>query len=117
MALAGTDMAFSVPLSLYFLINNLIAIPPRPWISWEDVHENIHEVWTVSRQEILSEPGWGISLDLNRWALPGCGFLFFAYFGFSREAADHYKKIFWRIIAPLGFRPPAPQPQRQATSW
>ncbi|KAG9076519.1 a-factor receptor [Ceratobasidium sp. 370] len=116
MALAGTDMAFTVPLSLYFLINDLVTRPPTPWISWEDVHENIHEVWTFSREVILSEPG-AISLDLNRWALPGCAFVFFAYFGFSREATDHYKKIFRRIVALLGFRPPAPRPQRQTTSW
>ncbi|KAG9077001.1 a-factor receptor [Ceratobasidium sp. UAMH 11750] len=116
MALAGTDMAFTVPLALYFLVNNILVIPPTPWISWEDVHDNIHEVWTYSHEEMLSSPGSMISLDLNRWALPACAFGFFAYFGFAREATDHYKKIFWRIVAPLGFKPPAPQPQRQSIS-
>ncbi|KAG9086573.1 a-factor receptor [Ceratobasidium sp. 370] len=117
MALAGTDMAFTTPLALYFLINSLIQTPPTPWISWEDVHEDIHEVWTWSRQELLASPLGMISLDLNRWALPGCAFVFFAYFGFSREAIDYYKKIFWKIVAPLGFKPPASQPPRQTTSW
>ncbi|KAG8743550.1 a-factor receptor [Ceratobasidium sp. 414] len=115
MALAGTDMAFTVPLAVYFLTNSLISSPPTPWLSWEYVHEYIHEVWPYTREEI-SGPS-AISLDLNRWALPGCAFLFFVYFGFSREATDHYKKIFWRIVAPLGFKPAAPQPQRQTTRW
>ncbi|KAG9073902.1 a-factor receptor [Ceratobasidium sp. UAMH 11750] len=117
MALAGTDMAFTIPLALYFLINSLIVVPPTPWISWEDVHANVHEVWTYSREEMLSSaPGMMISLDLNRWALPACAFIFFAYFGFSSEATDRYKKIFWRVVAPLGFKPPSPQPQRQSMS-
>ncbi|KAG8760249.1 a-factor receptor [Ceratobasidium sp. 428] len=117
MALAGTDMAFSLPLSLYALVHGLQAEPPRPWVSWSDTHQHIHEVWTISREMILAVPGYHSALDVNRWAVPGCAFLFFAFFGLSSEAMKQYKRFFWSAVAPFGAIPSVPDPQRLTASW
>ncbi|KAG8707186.1 a-factor receptor [Ceratobasidium sp. 395] len=117
MALAGTEMVFSLPLSLYPLIHGLIIDPPPAWVSWDDTHQYIHEVWTYSHEEILGIPGEQTAFDINRWAIPGCAFLFFMFFGLSGEAMRQYKRLFWRAVAPFGLMPPAPRPQHQTNNW
>ncbi|KAG8754733.1 a-factor receptor [Ceratobasidium sp. 428] len=117
MALAGTDIAFSLPLSLYALVHGLQAEPPRPWVSWSDTHQYIHEVWTINREMILAVPGYQSALDVNRWAVPGCAFLFFAFFGLSSEAMKQYKRFFWTAVAPFGIKPSVPNPRRLTASW
>ncbi|KAG9111915.1 hypothetical protein FRC07_008001 [Ceratobasidium sp. 392] len=101
MALAGTDMAFSLPLSLYFMVRFLLANEISPWVSWDDTHQYVHEVWVRSYETIVGVPGQlKLGLDLTR-----C------------EAVRQYKKIFWQAAAPFGFKPPAPSPEHQLTSW
>ncbi|KAG8795666.1 a-factor receptor [Ceratobasidium sp. 428] len=119
MALAGTDMAFSLPISLYELVHSLMAYPSPPWVSWNDTHEYIHQVGIRTYEGILAIPGHKTAYDINRWAIPGCAFLFFAFFGLSGEAMKQYKKTFWRVVAPFGIRPPAPgsSPEHQTASW
>ncbi|KAG8705461.1 a-factor receptor [Ceratobasidium sp. 395] len=117
MALAGTDMTFSLPLSLYFMITSMVTYHMNPWVSWENTHKYVHEVWRISYEELVSDPHTKSTLDITKWSVPGCAFLFFAYFGLSGEAVRQYKSIFWRVAAPFGLKPPAPRPERQDSGW
>ncbi|KAG8766161.1 a-factor receptor [Ceratobasidium sp. 428] len=110
-------MTFSLPLSLYFMIMSTIISPMTPWVSWEDTHKYVREVWQYSYEEIVSVPLTKSELDITKWSVPGCAFLFFAYFGLSGEAVRQYKSIFWRVAAPFGLKPPAPRPRQQSSSW
>ncbi|KAG9103672.1 a-factor receptor [Ceratobasidium sp. 392] len=117
MALSGIDMALSLPLSLYQLIERLMVTHSYPWVSWDDAHQYGHEVWTFTNEEMLKTPMLKVGFDLNRWVLPGCAFLFFAFFGLSSEAMCQYKRILWQIVAPFGFKPSGPGPEYQMSSW
>ncbi|QRV93612.1 STE3-type pheromone receptor [Ceratobasidium sp. AG-Ba] len=117
MALAATDMSFSLPLSLYFFIVNLMFYPIRPWISWTETHKHINEVWVTSYEEQLLVPGLKTSFDLNRWSIPGCAFLFFMFFGLSSEAIEQYRDVFWRVANLFGIKRPEPTPKSPTTSW
>jgi pheromone a factor receptor len=52
----------------------------------------------------------GATLELSRWLVVACGFIFFAFFGFADEALKQYKIAFGsiarfstsRLLAKLG---------------
>lgn len=99
MAVATTDMAFSLPLSLYFMIANMIFYPVEPWVSWDETHSFINEVWIVSYEDIRSIPSLKISYSLNLWLIPGCAFLFFMFFGLSSEVVNGYQRMFRHLMS------------------
>ncbi|QRV96168.1 STE3-type pheromone receptor [Ceratobasidium sp. AG-Ba] len=115
MALVSTDVICTVPLSLYFLIQNAV-IFPYTWASWEVIHKHTGEVATNSQKQISAIPGSKTSFEFNRWSIPGCAFLFFMYFGLSSDARRQYKLVFWNMVSPLGFKPPTPNPKNNAQS-
>ncbi|KAG8735842.1 a-factor receptor [Ceratobasidium sp. 414] len=117
MAVAITNMSFALPLALYFLISDMVLYPLSPWVSWKDTHSTITQVFTFPQAILQAQPGAKTSLELSRWSVPGCAFVFFMFFGLPGEAIRHYKSVFWRIVALLGFKPPAPKPRRQTSTW
>ncbi|KAG8768187.1 a-factor receptor [Ceratobasidium sp. 428] len=104
MALAATEMLFAFPISIYFLIKNVDQGPFDPWISWKDTHEGISKPRFSPRELMLSEPDMMRAFSLNQWAVPGCAFLFFMYFGLSSEAVQTYKGVLWKVVTPLGLK-------------
>ncbi|QRV92706.1 STE3-type pheromone receptor [Ceratobasidium sp. AG-Ba] len=116
MALAATDMFCALPMALYFFIDNLLGEGANVY-SWADIHEYISEVTVMTKEDLQSDPAFAIGLGFNRWSIPACSFVFFMYFGLSAEAIKHYKNIFWRAVAPLGFEPHPPKPKSQTFSW
>ncbi|QRV81734.1 STE3-type pheromone receptor [Ceratobasidium sp. AG-Ba] len=113
MALVSTDIICTVPLSLYFLIQNAV-IFPYTWASWEVIHKHRNDVATNSQKQISAIPGSKTGFEFNLWSIPGCAFLFFMYFGLSSDARRQYKLVFWIMLSPLGFKPPAPTPENNA---
>lgn len=93
MALAGVQVVCSFPLTLALLCINATSFEIRPWISWEDTH------FGFSRVDQFPSVVWrnqatGAILELTRWLVVACGFIFFAFFGFADEALKHYKIAF-----------------------
>ncbi|QRV97742.1 STE3-type pheromone receptor [Ceratobasidium sp. AG-Ba] len=118
MALAATDMVCALPLSLYFLIADPLTAQYLPWVSWSVTHKYINEVDVVTYEVMqAADQQSKVLIGLNRWTIPGCSFLFFMYFGLSTEAVKQYKRIFWKIAAPFGFKPPVSEPRTQTVSW
>ncbi|QRV77886.1 STE3-type pheromone receptor [Ceratobasidium sp. AG-Ba] len=116
MALAATDMFCALPMALYFFIDNLMGEGANVY-SWADIHKYVDEVTVITKEDIKSDPNFAIGLGFNRWSIPACSFVFFMYFGLSSEAIKHYKSIFWRAVAPFGFKPHPPRPRNQTFSW
>lgn len=117
MFLASTEMVFVLPLSLYFLISNCIPQPPSPWVSWAFTHHDFGDIGFAPYEVVEAFPDMKTSVDLTRWAAPCCAFVFFLHWGFSREAFEQYKQVWWMIVAPLGFKPSPPKPRPQTSSW
>ncbi|KAF8597848.1 STE3-domain-containing protein [Ceratobasidium sp. AG-I] len=113
MALAATEMLFSLPFSLWILVTNMTGIL-NPWVSWEDTHQNFGHINFIPRVYIEALPHVKLVMDINRWITPAGGFLFFAYFGLAGEASAEYRRALWRLVAPFGIKPPAPKPQSSA---
>ena len=113
MALAATEILFSLPFSLYILVSNM-NMGVFPWISWEDTHQNFGNINFVPHAFLAANPHQKLLLDINRWITPAGGFLFFAYFGLAGEASSEYRQALWKLVAPLGIKPPAAKPQSSA---
>lgn len=113
MALAATEMLFSLPLSIYLLVTNLTGVL-NPWVSWEDTHQNFGHINFIPRVYMLAVPHVKLVIDMSRWVTPAGGLLFFAYFGLAGEASAEYRRILWKVLAPLGIKPPATKPQSSA---
>jgi len=104
MALAGVDVLCTVPLAAY-LLHNVTKEHPPGWKSWTATHHDGHyssisQIPTFIWRDI---PGYTFELEFPRWALVGCSFLFFAFFGFADEARQHYRLAFKSVASRVGF--------------
>jgi pheromone a factor receptor len=104
MALAGVDVLCTVPLSAYVL-SRLGRMHPGAWKSWSKTHNGSHySVILQIPSSVWKEiPFTRFSLELPRWALVACAFLFFAFFGFADEARQHYRLAFKSLATRAGF--------------
>lgn len=102
MGLAGIEMLCTIPLGAYVLYLNATSQPVYPYISWENVHSDFSRVeqfpsvlWRMSGPTVLS-------IELSRWLLVICAFVFFAFFGFADEARKNYRLAYVSVAKRVG---------------
>ncbi|OAX32935.1 STE3-domain-containing protein [Rhizopogon vinicolor AM-OR11-026] len=105
MALAMTEILCTIPLASFMIWLNSAAQPVQPWVSWEYVHYDFSRVvqypsilWTRNFLLVLA-------IQLTRWFVVICAFIFFAFFGFAAEARKNYGIAFWSVAKLFGFSP------------
>lgn len=101
MALALTDLLLTVPFGIYEIYSNAADGNVQPWKGWADTHYNFSRVDSYPAQIWRAQPIVGVSLELNRWIVPACAFIFFAYFGFAEEARKNYSAAYRAITSRL----------------
>ncbi|KAG8720620.1 a-factor receptor [Ceratobasidium sp. 394] len=115
MALASTEILFSLPFSLFILINNVSSSSSlNPWISFADTHSGFSRINFIPFVFINSQPTTRALVEISRWVTPAGGIYFFMYLGVPREARTEYLKVFWWAVKPLGFKPRA---RAQSSTW
>lgn len=91
MCLAGIEIICTVPLGSYAIYLNSTAGVISPWKSWADTHSGFSRVdqfpSILWRAHLPTE----ISIELSRWLILLCAFVFFGFFGFADEAMKHYR--------------------------
>lgn len=97
MALAMTDLALTVPFGIYEVVSNAVS-GVKPWTSWADTHFHFSRVDQFPAPIWRADHGAEVALELDRWIVPFCAFVFFAYFGFAEEARRNYG-VAWNTIA------------------
>lgn len=104
MALATIELICTTPFAAYSIYLNATTEPIQPYISWSDTHFNYSHVeqfpatiWRLNHQRV-------VSLELSRWMVVVCSFIFFLFFGFAAEARRHYEATFASIMKALPFR-------------
>ncbi|KAI0297994.1 pheromone A receptor-domain-containing protein [Russula brevipes] len=93
MILSSMDILGTIPIGTYYLVYN-VQQGVRPWVSWADTHSNYSRVVQVPGFIWQSDPSTVQVLEMFRWSLVVCAFLFFAFFGFAREARQNYRHVF-----------------------
>lgn len=104
MCLAGVEVLFNIPLSLYGIYLQAHTIPLYPWISWANVHSYFFRVdqfpsllWRNPKNHTAE-----LSLESTRWSVVFCAFVFFAFFGFADEARKNYRYAFQSVAKRVG---------------
>ncbi|KAF5366670.1 hypothetical protein D9757_012753 [Collybiopsis confluens] len=105
MLLALMDIMCTIPLGTYIVYINVHGYSLRPWISWEDTHFDYGQVDLIPSVIWRSSHASTVALQINRWTPIVCAFIFFALFGFAEEARKNYRRAFWFVVKPFGFRP------------
>jgi len=90
MGLAMTDLLLSVPFGIYEIYSNATGGTIQPWKGWADTHFNFDRVNQYPAGLWRANPQSAVPLELNRWLIPACAFIFFSYFGFAEEARKNY---------------------------
>ncbi|KLO16520.1 STE3-domain-containing protein [Schizopora paradoxa] len=93
MALATIELICTIPFATYFIIINSSGGQVFPYKGWADLHFHWSFVGqfpaTLWRLDHKAE----IALELTRWLVVVCAFVFFAFFGFADEARRNYKRV------------------------
>nr|QQL12040.1 mating-type protein STE3.1 [Hypsizygus marmoreus] len=111
MSLATVELLFNTPISTYGLYLNITTSPIYPWKSWSDIHFDYFTIDTFPGVLWRNSPIQVVTLELSRWSLVFCAFLFFGFFGFADEARKHYRQAYWAVAKRFGIVPPSPAPR------
>ena len=106
MSLATLEFIFNLPISTYGLYLNITSRPIYPWKSWSDIHFDWFTIDTFPSILWRSNPTLSVTLELSRWSVVFCAFIFFGFFGFADEARKHYRLAYWAIAKRFGVTPP-----------
>lgn len=117
MALSSTELCCTIPLASFMIWVNASAAPVEPWISWENTHYDFSLVGQYPSVLWTQDYLFVVAVQLTRWLVVACAFIFFAFFGFAAEARKNYRAAFGAVVKFLGFHPGALAPSRsQATA-
>jgi len=69
-----------------------------PWRSWAYQHRDYSHIIQIPGSIWKNNPDVVVQLELWRWMLVVCAFIFFAFFGFAEEARRHYYLIYTLLV-------------------
>lgn len=107
MALAMTELLFTMPLAAFAIWLNVSTGPIQPWKSWNDTHFKYSFIGQYPAVIWRSQPQFVASLEFTRWVVPICAFIFFAFFGVAEEARKNYAALLKKIWGSHGGHRPA----------
>ncbi|KAH9985329.1 pheromone A receptor-domain-containing protein [Russula vinacea] len=85
MALSATDILGTIPLGTYIIV--------------ADAKDGVTP-WKGGPTRTATIPS---GLEMFRWELVACAFIFFAFFGFADEARQHYRRLYTSIATRVSY--------------
>jgi hypothetical protein len=98
MAISATEILGTIPLGTLYIVKNA-KLGVEPWRGWAYTHEDYSAVYQVPASVWKNDPDGVFALEMYRWSLVLCAFLFFALFGFADEAWQHYRRVYTSIAS------------------
>ena len=102
MAISATEICGTIPLATYYIVFNA-GNGVTPYKGWADTHRNFSTVNQVAAFIWKNDPTAVSGLELFRWSLVLCSFLFFGFFGFADEARQHYRRVYTTLASRVGY--------------
>ncbi|KAH9983018.1 GPCR fungal pheromone mating factor [Russula compacta] len=93
MAYAFVDMLGCIPLGTYVFVR-CVQEGIEPLTGWTNMHKDFSSVLQIPSSAWGSVPDAVSFLEFFRWILVVVAFLNFAFFGFAREAREHYRLVY-----------------------
>jgi Pheromone A receptor len=97
MAVSAVDIMGTVPLASFYLAKDA-KLGVEHWRGWAYTHEGYSAVHQVPASIWKNNPNIFLPLEMFRWSLVLCSFLFFALFGFAEEARQNYRRVYTSIV-------------------
>jgi pheromone a factor receptor len=101
MVISSIEILGTVPLGTYYIVSSA-KHGVEPWKGWAFVHSHYSEVVQVAGFIWRNDPATTANLEMFRWSVVVCAFLFFALFGFAGEAREHYHCLYNTLARRLG---------------
>jgi hypothetical protein len=101
-AISSVEIFATIPLATFFIAYN-VKMGIEPWKSWADTHSHYSVVLQVAGFVWKNVPEVAMDLELYRWSLVLCAFVFFALFGFAVEAREHYYRLYKSLARCVGY--------------
>jgi pheromone a factor receptor len=101
MAISSIEILATIPMGAYYIVSN-VKSGVVPWTGWAGVHSHYSQVIQVAGFTWRNDPVASLNLELFRWSLVVCAFLFFALFGFTGEAREHYYRVYNSLARRIG---------------
>ena len=102
MILSSTELFLTIPLATYYIVYNSKQ-GVTPYVSWANIHSHYSSVLQVAAFEWKNDPAFVSGLELYRWSLVLCSFVFFGLFGFADEARQHYRRVYTTLASRIGY--------------
>jgi len=101
MLISTTEILGTIPWATYYIVHNAkLGVEPY---SWTSTHRHYSEVIQVPASIWKNNYDSRSALELFRWSLVLCAFLFFAFFGFAGEARNNYRRMYASIANRIGY--------------
>jgi pheromone a factor receptor len=107
MVISSIEILGTIPLGTYYIVTTVKMGLVR-WKGWAVVHSHYSEVIQVAGFIWRGNSQDAFNLELNRWSLVACAFIFFALFGLSGEAREHYCRLYNSLARRIGKSPSTP---------
>jgi pheromone a factor receptor len=101
MAISGIEILGTIPMGTYFIVSNARA-GVTPWKGWAYTHSNYSDVVQIAGFIWKNDPNLANGLEIFRWLLVACAFIFFALFGFADETRQLYRRVYKSIASRIG---------------
>ena len=102
MALSATEMFGTIPLGSYIMVN-ATKEGVTSWKGWAYTHSNYSEVAQIASFIWRHDYNTNNGLEMFRWSLVACAFVFFAFFGFTDETRQLYRRVYKPIANRIGY--------------
>jgi pheromone a factor receptor len=107
MVISFVEVIGTIPLATFFIVSDAKS-SIEPWKSWADTHSHYSVVYQTADLAWKNDPVVAMRLEIYRWSLVACAFLFFALFGFSVEAREQYKSLYKLLTRHMGMSSSTP---------
>ena len=102
MIISSTEMFLTIPLGTYYIVYNAKS-GVTPYTGWTDIHSHYSSVLQIAAFIWKNDSAAVTGLELYRWSLIFCSFIFFAFFGFADEARQHYRRVYTTLASRIGY--------------
>jgi pheromone A receptor len=102
MAISTTEILGTIPLGTLYIVRDAKEGVDH-WRGWKYTHDNYSAVYQFPSSVWKNNSNSVFDLEMYRWSLVLCSFIFFALFGFADEARKNYRRVYVSIASRIGY--------------
>ena len=102
MAISTAEIFGTIPLGTLYIVRDA-KMGVDHWRGWGYTHDNYSAVYQFPSSVWKNNSNSVFDLEMYRWSLVLCAFIFFALFGFADEARKNYRRVYTSIASRIGY--------------